>query len=263
MQSYFDFWNQFVQQWLQQNPVSFTNSFSWPHLLMNSDVANDLSTFYLPEPYWGWTNNDRLEMVIVNYNPYSGGPVQHLNQVSAALNSCNYQDFVTNQTMAYHAKQSPSLKPTSNWHFTRRAKKMSGALILKGYKQPITIHNYLGIDLIPWHTKDIRTLKPYFTLNKKAIDTYSIKFAIDASKHIANPYLHNKVILRMPWDKFNDSFGTPAGFQFVVHQKITTGKMVDNCYKLENPATGTELLFLWSNKRRNDLPPANIIAQFL
>ena len=264
MQSYFDFWNQFVQQWLQQNPTTFTNSsFSWPHLLMNSDAANDHSAFYLPEPYWGWTNNDRLEMVVVNYNPYSGGPVQHISQVASTLKNVSYQDFVKNQTTAYHGKQFPSLKPTSNWHFNRRAKKITGALALKGYSQTITNHNYLGIDLIPWHTKDIRPLKPYFSLNKKAIDTYSINFAIEASKHITNPYLRHKVIFRMPWEKFNDAFGTPLGFQFGGHQKITTGQMVDNCYKLQMPNTGTELLFIWSNKRRNDLPPANIIEQFL
>ena len=267
MKFYFDFWNQFVQQWLQQNPTAFTlfslPKFSWSHQLLNSDAANDYSTLYLPEPYWGWTNDDPLEMVVVNYNPYSGGPVQHIEQVSQALSRISYREFIQNQKASYHAQKLPELTPTSDWHFNRRNKKIAAALELLGYVEPITNHNYLGIDLIPWHTKDIRPLNSYFEQNKQAIASYSINFAIEASKLIANPFLKNKVIFRMSWSRFNKAFGIPQDFSFKRHEKIATGKIIDNCYRLSNPETATELLFIWSNKRRNDLPPADIISQFL
>ncbi|MEI6949811.1 hypothetical protein V9K67_21670 [Paraflavisolibacter sp. H34] len=92
LSSFFNFWDNFAGQWLQQGPgcipSSFTPSFSWPGAqILNSKDPSDLSSLYLPEPYWGWTPHSSLplEMVVMNYNPGAGLPAQHIQQAGPAL----------------------------------------------------------------------------------------------------------------------------------------------------------------------------------
>ncbi|MEI6949812.1 hypothetical protein V9K67_21675 [Paraflavisolibacter sp. H34] len=120
--------------------------------------------------------------------------------------------------------------------------------------------------MVPWHTLNIQELvrAGYFAANTQAIDAYSLEFAIETAHTIANPFLRDKIILRTSYTNFG---------RYFIHRKWAfsnpmlpqpVGPITYFCHRivLDNPYR-TELLYMWGDKSRNDLPPARVIAGFL
>ncbi len=264
MDKYFDFWDQFIQQWLQCSPENRSSQyFEWPSTILNKIDPKDLSCNYLPEPYWGWTGTGNLEIVVLNYNPGSGRPVQHIDRFSSSIDF-KYKSFVKDQIDLYIQNQRRApFKVTCNWHFRSRRDPLATYLAMKEYAIPVGYHNYLSIELIPWHTKGINSIIGYLENNRKAIKKYSLQFAIKACQEIANPYLRNKLIIRTSWDKFQDCLGIPEGFRLKSKQKEEPAeRVVYNCVTLINDYN-TEILIIWGNVSRNKLPPPEILLKLI
>lgn len=264
LEQYFEFWDRFVQQWCYQNSKGFSlNHFQWPSGLKNSDKKEDFSQFYLPEPYWGWTGTGKLEMVVLNYNPGSGRPVQHIDRF-ASLSNFSYQSFVKDQIDQYSQNKCKApFKVTCNWHYVNRRDPLAAFLTLKEYAIPVGYHNHLSIELIPWHTKGIDSIMDYLINNRTAINKYSLQFAIEACKKIANPILRNKLIIRTKWKNFQEYLGIPDGFRLKSEQKVEpVEKIIYNCVTLVNEI-GIQILIIWGNISRNKLPPPETLVKLI
>lgn len=221
---FFEYWNLFFENWKRSlnetdydqgfanlNPPFNQYLFAFPEGLLNEPSKPSASYDYIVEPYWGWTpfNGHPLEMVVVNYNPASGGKDQHRHSLNVQSISV-YSSYVDEQLRQYVDCRNriinvrPKQYDTSNWHFNNRAKKLRA--ITSGDHQDFSaVQNYLGIDLVPWHTKNVHELKGYLEDNFESIKKWSLGFAMEAARHVQGK-LKGKVIVRTNMRTFSSVF---------------------------------------------------------
>jgi hypothetical protein len=284
IKEYFDYWDEFFKIWLNSKKQSdyeagFENlkeefkksQFAYPKEIMNCDCKSNETFEYIPEPYWGWSPNLKtdLKFVVVNYNPASGGEQQHRNY-SKISSIKDYSSYVSQQLEDYlHYKENSKLpKPTqyetTNWHFNNRANKLaqlnSSSLTKTDYT---TIRNYLGIDLVPWHTKNVSALNGYLESNFPSIQKWSLDFAVEASKKITSE-LKNKVIVRTNLTTFNNLFRNEFDekiFTLGDYKKETQKNNNDNFQEIKIKGSEVSIILLWG--MRNSLPTKEFLKQIL
>jgi hypothetical protein len=282
IKEYFDYWDEFFKIWLNSKTQSdykagfeklkeeFKKSpFAYPKEIMNCDCKSNETFEYIPEPYWGWTPNLKtdLKFVVVNYNPASGGEQQH--RSSKNISSITvYSNYVFQQINGYlNYKQNSNLpKPTqyetTNWHFNNRANKLAQLNSKLFPTDHTTIKNYLGIDLVPWHTKNVKFLNGYLEENFLAIQLWSLNFAIHASKQ-AKGLFANKVIVRTNLATFKELFKDEFESGFFIEDiklPIIKKKNNDNFQKIKmKNEKDVEIYLLWG--MRNSLPTESFLKE--
>lgn len=280
---YFNYWDEFFKVWKNsKNQSDYENGvkklkagfeespFNYPKGIMNCDCKSNETFEYIPEPYWGWTPKLKTELkfVVVNYNPASGGEQQHRSSSNIAAIE-KYSDYVSEQITKYldFKKNSKSQKPnqyeTTNWHFNNRANKLAQLNSELVSKDNSSIKNYLGIDLVPWHTKNVSALNGYLESNFPSIQKWSLDFAIEASKKVTSE-LKNKVIVRTNLTTFNDLFRNEFDkkiFTLGDCKKETQKNNNDNFQQIQIKGSEVSIILLWG--MRNSLPTKEFMKQIL
>lgn len=260
LQEYFDFWDAFVEHWkVNQNDITWNQSLSispsnpliniwnneckfyFPSGIYGDKELTTPTINYLPEPYWGYTPQNRkdLDVVIINYNPGKGDE----NQLFKNVTLSKYSDYVTQEVLGYVNKLRVNQWGTSDWHWKNRGQKLAQS---KGFNN-LTLQNILSIELVPWHTATFINLGKYPKLNLCPSIYYSLNMAVAASKTIINVHFKNKVILRMNHTNF-----IPIAKQLNITpvSHITLNKEHSVKYHYQ----GVELILVWGETKRNDLP---------
>ena len=280
---YFNYWDEFFKVWknsrnqsdyengVKKMKASFKYSpFIYPKGIMNCDLKSNETFEYIPEPYWGWTPKLKTELkfVVVNYNPASGGKQQHRSSSNITAIE-KYSDYVSEQITKYldFKKNLKSEKPTqyetTNWHFNNRANKLAQLNSELVSKDNSSIKNYLGIDLVPWHTKNVSALNGYLGSNFPSIQKWSLDFAVEASKKV-NSELKNKVIVRTNLTTFNDLFRNEFEKKiFTLGDSIKEIKKNnnDNFQQIKIEGSDVSIILLWG--MRNSLPTKEFLKQIL
>ncbi len=113
---------------------------------------------YMPEPYWGWTpnNKNKLKAVFLNLNPGEGGDDQRPVSASPYIATAriNYQSMVD-----LYSKN--DIYETTKWFQRKRADWLSNIFPIKfkGTKA----NEILCGDLIPWHTPTYNSATASYT----------------------------------------------------------------------------------------------------
>ena len=274
LNTYFNYWDAFFKIWstsadacqYEQGFLNLANGFqdspfAFPHNLSNDLNGLQDSYDFIPEPYWGWTPHSKsdLKYVVINYNPGSGGD----NQFKTSLNVQNiseYSTYVFEQLEKFVACRNqnnldrPSQYDTTNWHFVNRAKKLvqvNEPELVDSFNE---IHSYLGIDLVPWHTKNVSSLNGYLQLNFEAIKMWSLNFAIEAAKQVKGCF-HNIVIVRTNFSTFRSLFSSEFENGFFTEGDAIVGDLAngnDHCQKINIVNSDVTIYLLWG--MRNSLP---------
>lgn len=270
------YWDDFVNNWRNLPPVEYINPaplpphhqiLGWtnPNLtpLMNSQTLADYSLQYLPEPWWGNNGIHVLNSVVINYNPWIGGPTQH-HHVSTNLNGfANYSDFVN-----YSVLNGGAMEATNKWH-RGRARRILNTLnrYLNNNGHPIlpnvNLVNHLSVELLPWHTQDATSPNFHTYKNNCLLEIYNCCFAFAAneSMRINNQKLQNKVILRLSGDATQNILHGLN--QIGIHSNIiipptyTPNPPLGNggYFKFSfNGIPNIDFISIWGKKSRNDFP---------
>jgi hypothetical protein len=303
LDKHFKYWDNFIKIWkrvdsasafeLQQRnlinkyfPKLSPNKveqlvFKFPDKIFNHPDEKNYTYDFLPEPYWGYTLKSKmpLEYVVINYNPGSGGPCQGRKNENI-MNLDSYEIYVKKQVECYskliltgNLRNKKSKKPsqfkTTNWHNSSRAHRLSQldskspTLYYLTKTHPAVCH-YLGIDLVPWHTKGVKDLGSYIEDNAKAVMNLSLNFAIEAAKRIVNPIFKNKIIMRTSLDNFIKYF-PDKNFNYQVHNPPKSN--ADCNYNIRkvtlNEYQNTELILVWGKHSRNNLPNHEFMCKVL
>lgn len=267
---HYNYWNNFVDCWRALQYTEYINptplppyhqilGWSNPNLtpLMNSQTLADYSLIYLPEPWWGNNGSHVLNSVLINYNPGGGGGIQAFHHVAELIGNVDYQSFANNEATGV----SNHFKATNRWHKDKRAGRIFNTLERIGI--PLHGHhnlqNHLSIELIPWHTPNSLTIRPYINANLQAIFDNSIIFSANESLRIQNTKLRNKVILRL-----NGNMTIKLLNDFVRHGICTynvinpigyTPSKKGGFFKFKiNSIPNVEFISIWG-KIGNDFPP--------
>lgn len=205
--------------------------------------------------------------MVVNYNPASGGEQQHRNSKNIT-SITNYSDYVQQQIIDYidfknNSKQvRPSQYETTNWHFNNRACKLAKLNSESATQVNSSIKNYLGIDLVPWHTKNVDSLNGYLECNFESIQKWSLNFAMEASKNI-NGKFKNKVIVRTNLKTFKELFKNEFNNELFTEGECekTQKSNNDNYQEIIINGSKVTLFLLWG--MRNSLPSKEFLEQIL
>ena len=180
MIKHINYWNSFVLNWV--------SSPSGPSNVYNSGYG-DLSSQYVPEPWWGVgydeSNPSVLYSVCMNLNPGEADPaLQTLNGNPAIKGIKQYSDLFS------------MLPKTSNWHYKKRALPIGNALKTISGIPAGSLDHHLSVELIPWHTKHATNqygFWNYVSANTKDVFDHSFLFAADSSRYVTGKL--NKVVL--------------------------------------------------------------------
>lgn len=283
IKDYFEYWDEFLTIWKNsKNESDYKNGcnnlkngfkelpFEYPEGIKNSDNSI-IDTFeYIPEPYWGWTPKLKkdLQFVVVNYNPGSGGNQQH--RSSSNINTISkYSDYVLNQLnefISFREKKislAPNQYVTTNWHYNKRAKILSQINHTSVSNDYDSIENYLGIDLVPWHTTNVKALNGYLNNNFPSIQKWSLDFAIEASKN-ASGIFKNKVLVRTNLNTFKKIFEDQFNNKFFVEVESKFLPSIvknDNFKRIKINGSEVSIILLWG--MRNSLPSVEFMKQML
>lgn len=204
MNSYYKYWDGFVKLLVnatrKQNGQLSTFPQGWKNPddlpLYNNPKNKDLSSLYIPEPWWGNDGNHPLHSVVINYNP---GKADKCQECAAMKGIKSYAKDVVNGNV---------LKETRNWHYTHRAKPVISSLIEKGFIRESDVNmncvlkNHLSIELVPWHTMKVNSnYEVYLKDNIQQVYEHCILFAAHESMRINNECLKNVVILKISGNK--------------------------------------------------------------
>lgn len=254
MNNYYQYWEDFIAEWACWSSVKstiggWTNPDNLP--LCNKDW-NDLTSQYIPEPWWGNDGTQSLHSVVVNFNPGEGDCPQKRGTIPYVSSFAN--DIVGNPNV---------LPKTRQWHQTRRAMRVLNTLYrLKYINKPYGLENHLSVEFIPWHTKGVNCCSIlYLKQNIKAVYDHSICFAANESRRIANKKLHNVVIVRMNdvntkivLDELN-LIGVGSEIMYSSN-KLMSGNGHYMVFKL-NTMPDIKFVSIWGNNSRNDFPSNN------
>jgi len=261
----YTYWDNFISNWQNQQSASSNplpsilastsiSGWTFPRGLLNSSAPLDFSTDYLPEPWWGNDGNSPLESVVVNYNPGKGAVHQHFSQIT---NSLNYSKFVSHQVSNFHVP----FKTTNAWHKSRRATRIFDTLNRLGILgNQNTLDNHLSIELIPWHTANTKSIRPYIQSNLLSVYKNSLIFAANESKRIMNKKLKSKVLVRMSGSKVTallNSFNKiNISSKITAQGKCTSGTGAYLRFGFSQ-IPGVEFIAVWGGKTHNDFPSNN------
>lgn len=283
LNKYFEYWDEFFKIWKSsKNQSDYESGFSrlenefnelpfdYPAEIFNCDRKLNETFEYIPEPYWGWTPqlDSKLKFVVVNYNPASGGEQQHRTS-SNIMSIGKYSDYVTEQITAYlEYKKDPSYKKpnqyeTTNWHSNNRAIKLAKLNHESSLDVKSSITNYLGIDLVPWHTKNILELKSYFETNQNSIQKWTLDFAIEAAKAASDEF-KNIVIVRTNLSTFKNLFQNEFDknvFSLGISKKELVRSNNDNFQQVKIHGSRVTIILLWG--MRNSLPSIEFMKRIL
>ena len=252
---YYQYWEGFFQQW--KAGVKAINGWTDPDSLplYNSD-NKDLSSLYVPEPWWGNDGSSPLHSVVINLNPGAGEDAQTRN----SINTQNFPSYVALVNSCY-------LPETIAWHLRYRAEPILTALNSGGYisNKDISLTSHLSIELIPWHTQSAdNTYLKYCLLNLDNIFEYSIKFAAEQSRRIENDKLRNKVIVRMCVNRMSTllkNFESIGQYSTIITSYATCGKGHYMILKF-NSMPDVTFICIWI-KGSNRLPKAVDLSQII
>lgn len=267
----YKYWNKFVEEWRNLPPNELNNpnlpperalfcDWTNPNLqnqLMNRPNGADYSINYIPEPWWGNNGDHALHSVVINYNPGSGHPAQHFERAAGLFGFPNYQAFANSEATA----ATNHFSATNNWHRNRRAMKIFNILNRIGVPlhRELQLQNHLSIELIPWHTLGAAEIQSYISSNLHNVFDYSIEFAANRSRIIANDTLKNKVLLRMSGNVTQGLLTEFQNNQICSHiiTQATTNSPSGNGSFLKfkiNEINDVEFISIWGRRSRNNFP---------
>jgi len=269
----YNYWNDFIDKWKKMSPSQFTSTsqnfykqFGWtnPNMipLLNFGIQ-DYSLKYLPEPWWGNSgSNIILNSVVVNFNP---GQAECIKLHNFSHNLYGFNDF-----MSFVNSESLGLTTffpnTNRWHKRNRSTRVFNTL--KRLKTNLNGHedlqNHLSIELIPWHTTNVRKIGLYIKGNLNAIFDNSLSFAADQSRRIQNSLLNRKVIVRMSGnvtlDLLNQLGTINIQSNIIIPQDYTKNHLLNGIggymkFKF-NKFQDVDFICIWGTGRTgNDFPP--------
>ena len=244
----YKYWEDFFQQW--KAGVEAIKGWTDPDCLPLVNINNkNLSSLYLPEPWWGNDGFSPLHSVVINLNPGAGEEPQ-------TINSINAHKFLSYAALV----NSCYLPKTIAWHLRYRAEPILTALNRGGYisKKDISLKSHLSVELIPWHTQSAdKTYLKYCRQNLNNIFDYSIRFAADRSCKIANTKLKNTVIIKMAGDRMTALL---KGFESIKQcsssSGICTAPSDNGCYMVFHFESIPDIKFvcIWGKHSRNKFP---------
>lgn len=222
-----------------------------PSSIFNNPSKNDLTTDYIPEPWWGNDGTKPLHSVVINFNPGEGGCCQRRCIVPYIDSYAN--DIVNNISI---------LRQTRRWHETQSAKPILDAWNrISRLKGDYGLENHLCIELIPWHASNVdKSYLKYLSDNIKSVFEHYICFAANKSRKIENNKLKNVVILRI-----NDREAeflikelNKIGKRSSINSSVLTttsglGKYME--FSIE-ARSDTRFISIWGVYSRNDLSPS-------
>lgn len=248
----YDYWECFIEQWFSSSSSKAIKGWTDPDAipLYNNPDTKDMSSDYLPEPWWGNGGSQTLHSVVINFNPGEGGCLQTKGCI--CYQSSYAGDMVNN---------SKALPKTRDWHFKKRAKPVLAALKSIGAISCYQgLENHLSLELIPWHTQKVdANYKNYLKKNIMMVYQHSLCFAANEASRIANGKLKNVVLLKMSGDntKFLVEELIRAGIDAKLGSRgilsIKDGKYLEfSIAKLP----GVRFISIWGPKSRNNFPSA-------
>ena len=258
--SCYNAWESCIADWYAGRPMgTWSNPDAIP--LLNSTASGTLSSDYVPEPWWG--NHDvniPLHSVVINFNPGRGEDIQ-LHSVVPYRGS-----------YATDIVDSGYLPKTTKWHENRRALPILKALKRIGVLPPgytPSIDNHLSIELIPWHTENTSTkcgFGQYLRANILNVYEYSICFAANESKRIANDKLKDKVILKLSGSTTAMLLKLLDGIEYssVVSPQQTVPGTRSHCLEFTIARLpGIRFFSIWNSNSMNNFPPAKDLDYIL
>lgn len=252
----YKYWEDFIKEWRDSENFKLTNKkiCGWtnpnlPPVLINDPQKKDLSSDYIPEPWWGNDGTQPLYSVVINFNPGAGGPNQLRDNFPKGVSYS--KDVVWNQSI---------LPDTRKWHKSKRAMRILNTLYRQdSIRKPYGLDNHLSVELVPWHTKGVdNEFNAYLNQNIKAVYENSICFAANRSREIENDKLHSVVIVRM-----NDS-NTQIIMDRLKHlgvesDIVSTGVTASGLgsymeFRLSS-LSDIRFISIWGKQSWNDFPP--------
>lgn len=256
----YGYWEDFVKKWQRNNSKnSAIKGWSSPvNILFNSTNPPVSSFDYLPEPWWGNDGSLPLHTVIINFNPGKGESIQKKGILPVISSYAN--DIVL----------SGILPKTDCWHCKHRALPILDSLKRLGYVSgPVSTHNSLSIELIPWHTKGIdNDYWDYVNQNASIIFDSVIRFAANESSRIPNLKLNSVVLLKMNEAsifKLLNLFQQQASIGYNLVKPTTKTASGNACY-LEfafDALPNSRFVALWGKQTRNNLPNPKDLDEIL
>jgi hypothetical protein len=257
---YYKYWEDFVAQWYKDTDnaiMGWTNPDKEPAPLCNTHGGKK-SSLYIPEPWWGNDGKQPLHSVVINFNPGGGGEQQERESIrKRSLYGGSYADGIVNLAGETGKKDDVWPKNTVWWHFTLRAKPVQSVLGLEP-----SLKSHLSVELIPWHTKDVKNVNydVYLEHNIKAVYEHAICFAANESRRIVNDHLKNVVLLK-----------TSGGFTKHLLQKLeeahccgykiiaeTNGGKGDYLEFSLDTWPGVRFISIWSRYAQNRFPVSQL-----
>lgn len=254
----YHYWNNFVNNWVYgSNPTGWSDPNSLP--LYNNQANKDLSSLYLPEPWWGNDGTKPLHSVVINFNPGEGGLAQTRMSIKSIFKGSYARDIVGNATTV--------LPDTHKWHNKYRALPILNSLERIGaISQPYSLENHLSVELLPWHTQKVTTnYKKYLAHNIQAVFDHSIRFAADMSTKIINKKLNSVVILRMSGANTNQLLNLLNTIGETSHPVKSALPIFDGKY-LEfkiNSLRDIKFISIWGPTSRNKFPSPHSLDAIL
>ena len=183
----FQFWDDFIRKWLKGNLDSIVS------------IPKYTDMEHLPEPWWGWNGNGRLNSVVINYHPGPGGLPQSRKIIEELFsNEFSYREIMGNDLKKQLSDQQRRIgvrKTTDYWHLNFRAKKFEGLI-----NEPVSdTSRHLSIEFSPFHNDNCKKVGDFVKSNPEIVKRYILGFAaIAAERCIAkDSSLHNKVFVRV------------------------------------------------------------------
>lgn len=264
IQQHYNYWEQFIFYWLNDLPIinlGWHNPNDIPllnSLYRNNGPGPDYSSYYLPEPWWGWSNDKSkpLHSVVINFNPGGGGRLQERWSIKQVYDGSYACDIVNNPKV---------LPQTRKWHNNNRAVPILNALGLQSTKNNSQIENHVSIELLPWHTASASNNPGYWFYleqNIKEVYNHCISFAAELSRIIDKPTLNRVVILRMNEEVANRIIDLLKTIDVNVMNKTQINTNLSNggryfCFKI---STFPDVLFasIWGTHSRNGFPQSDL-----
>lgn len=263
---YYKYWEEFVAQWYKNTNnaiMGWSNPDEEPAPLCNTN-GGEKSSLYIPEPWWGNDGKQPLHSVVINFNPGEGGPQQERKNIhNRKLYNGSYADDIVNYAGETGKKGDSWPYNTAYWHFIFRARPVHNTLGLKP-----SLKSHLSVELIPWHTINVNKethYRLYLEQNIKAVYEYSICFAAQESKRIANDYLKNVVLLKMSGDFTRALLDKLKSKELVDWEPIGNIIEIGNGRYMEftlNTWPGIRFISIWGASTQNKFPVSQMEAIF-
>ena len=254
----YNYWNGFVIDWTKGYQTAIGGWSDPNNILFNDSAKKDPSSDFIPEPWWGNDGSSPLHSVIINFNPGKGEDIQRKGNLPVISSYAN--DVVL----------SGLLPKTDCWHCKHRALPILNSLKRLGCMSgPVSTHDSLSIELIPWHTKGVDSAYwDYVNQNASIIFDSVIRFAANESLRITNNKLKSVVLLKMNETnilRLLRLFRKQASVEYSIKKPKKTTASGNACY-LEfafDALPNNRFVALWGKQTRNNLPNPKDLDEIL